>query len=211
VEILMEPPTSKLFEATAMPDRDWWQALWPDPKRVLEDVGVVPGMHVVDLCCGDGYFTAPLGELVADGTVLAVELSTDMIAAARAAVEQATLRNVTFIQDDAMKLIELVPDPVDLVLIANTFHGAPDHTGLARAVRAALRDDGTFAVINWWPRPREETAVLGKPRGPRFELRFSPKQVAAWVEPAGFRLREVKEVGPYHYGAIFDVAVGNDQ
>jgi ubiquinone/menaquinone biosynthesis C-methylase UbiE len=193
-----------------MPDRDWWQALWPDPKRVLEDIGVVGGMQVIDLCCGDGYFTAPMGQLVADGTVFAVELSAEMIAAARAEVERAGVGNVTFIQGDAMNLAELVPAPVDLVLIANTFHGALDHTGLARAVRATLKDDGTFVVINWWPRPREETTVLGKPRGPRPELRFSPDQVAAWVEPAGFRLREVKKVSPYHYGAIFDVAVERD-
>lgn len=207
----MERPTNELFEATAMPDRDWWQALWPDPKRVLTDIGIRRGMHVVDLCCGDGYFTAPLAQLLGDGTVVAVELSADMMAAARIEVERATVGNVTFVRGDAMKLAELVPDPVDLVLIANTFHGAPDHTGLARAARAALRADGAFVVINWWPRPREETAVLGKPRGPRFDLRFSPEQVAAWVEPAGFRLREVKEVGPYHYGAIFDVAIGGDR
>ena len=193
-----------------MPDRDWWQTLWPDPKRVLADIGVVGGMQVIDLCCGDGYFTAPMAQLVADGTVCAVELSPEMIAAARAEAERAGVANVRFIQGDAMTLPELLPAAVDLVLIANTFHGAPDHTGLARAVRATLRPDGTFVVINWWPRPREETAVLGKPRGPRFDLRFSPEQVAAWVEPAGFRLREVKEVGPYHYGAIFDVADGKD-
>jgi len=195
-----------VFEATAMPDRDWWEALWPDPKGVLEQVGVAAGMRVIDLCCGDGYFTAPMGQLVADGSVFAVELSAEMMAAARAEVELAGVGNVTFIQDDAMRLADLVPDSVDLVLIANTFHGAPDHTGLARAVRATLGADGIFVVINWWPRPRVETTVLGKPRGPRSELRFSPEQVAAWVEPAGFRLREVKEVGPYHYGAIFDAA-----
>jgi len=195
-----------VFEATAMPDRDWWEALWPDPKGVLEQVGVAAGMRVIDLCCGDGYFTAPMGQLVADGSVFAVELSAEMMAAARAEVELAGVGNVTFIQDDAMRLADLVPDSVDLVLIANTFHGAPDHTGLARAVRATLGADGIFVVINWWPRPRVETTVLGKPRGPRSELRFSPEQVAAWVEPVGFRLREVKEVGPYHYGAIFDAA-----
>ena len=53
-----------------MPDRDWWEALWPDPKGVLEQVGVAAGMRVIDLCCGDGYFTAPMGQLVADGSVL---------------------------------------------------------------------------------------------------------------------------------------------
>ena len=49
-----------------MPDREWWQALWPDPGRVLEDVGVGDGMRVVDLCCGDGYFTVPMAQLVGD-------------------------------------------------------------------------------------------------------------------------------------------------
>ena len=193
-----------------MPNRDWWQALWPDPKNVLETVGVEAGMRAVDLCCGDGYFTAPLGQLVGSGEVLAIELSGEMIEAARREVERVGVKNVTFIQEDAMRTAELISEPVDLVLIANTFHGAPDHTGLARAVRAVLRDKGTFVVINWWPRPREETTVLGKPRGPRSELRFSPAQVAAWVEPAGFRLRDVKEVGPYHYGAIFDALAKDD-
>ena len=52
------------FPATSMPDRDWWAALWPDPEGVLRQVGVEPGMTVLDLCCGDGYFTAPLARLV---------------------------------------------------------------------------------------------------------------------------------------------------
>ena len=31
------------------------------------------------------------------------------------------------------------------------------------------------------------------------------------IDAASFRLREVKEVGPYHYGAIFDVADERDR
>ena len=48
------------FRATAMPDADWWQILWRDPLAIIEKMGVVAGMVVVDLCCGDGLFTAPL-------------------------------------------------------------------------------------------------------------------------------------------------------
>lgn len=112
-----------------------------------------------------------------------------MLGAAKAAAEEAGRANITFIQGDAM--------------IANTFHGAPDHTRLARAVPRTLEPGDTFVVINWWPKPREETVVLGKPRGPRPELRLSPHQVACWVEPAGFELARVEDVGPYHYGAVF--------
>jgi predicted methyltransferase len=46
--------------ATGMPDPDWWQALWPDPRNVLVEMGVEAGEIVVDLSCGDGLFTAPL-------------------------------------------------------------------------------------------------------------------------------------------------------
>ena len=192
-----------LFQATVMPDRDWWEALWPEPAEVLEQVGVAPGMRVVDLCSGDGYFTVPMASLVGSGAVVAVELDQAMLAAAQAAAQDAGAANIRFIQGDAMKVDAQLDGPVDLVLIANTFHGASDHTGLARAVRRTLEPGGVFVVINWWPRPREETVVLGKPRGPRPELRFSPEQVAAWVEPAGFELARVEEVGPYHYGAVF--------
>ena len=186
-----------------MPDRDWWEALWPQPREVLERIGVGPRMRVVDLCSGDGYFTVPMASLVGTGAVVAVELDEAMLAAARTAASKAGTTNITFVHGDAMNIGSQIDEPVDLVLIANTFHGVPDPTGLARGVRRVLFPGSTFVVVNWWPRPREETVVLGQPRGPRPELRFSPEQVAAWVEPAGFVLTRVADVGPYHYGAIF--------
>src|SRR5712691_11217680 len=58
-----ESMTVGFFPATTMPDADWWQALWPDPAKVLIEMGVTPGMVVVDLCCGDGLFTAELARI----------------------------------------------------------------------------------------------------------------------------------------------------
>jgi predicted methyltransferase len=55
-----------------MPDRDWWAALWPDPKDIVRLLGVERSMQVVDLCCGDGYFTAPLARIV-EGKLYGVE------------------------------------------------------------------------------------------------------------------------------------------
>ena len=52
--------------------------------------------------------------------------------------------------------------------------------------------------------PREETTVLGKPRGPGASMRYAPEQLVVWLEPAGLALVEVVEVGPYHYGAVFE-------
>ena len=193
--------TDARFPATLMPDKDWWQALWPDPEGVLRRLGIGPDMNVVDLCCGDGHFTRPLCELVHPGKVWALDLDAALLAQA----EQSCRDNPNFhaILGDARALPECIAEPVDFVFIANTFHGVPDKTGLARAVHQALEAGGRFAIVNWHRRPREETTVLGQPRGPDTGLRMEPEAVQQVVEPAGFRLAMVVEVGSYHYGAVF--------
>jgi predicted methyltransferase len=40
---------SNIFPASAMPDPDWWQELWPHPAQTVALLGVRPGMCVVDL------------------------------------------------------------------------------------------------------------------------------------------------------------------
>jgi SAM-dependent methyltransferase len=189
------------FPATVMPDPDWWHALWPDPEEVLRALGIGPGLEVVDLCCGDGHFTAPLARLVAPGPAIGFDLDPAMLAESRRVCANCT--NCLWIEGDAMALSQLVPDPVDYVLMANTFHGVAEPTALAREVVQVLKPGGRFVIVNWYPLPREETPVLGLPRGPRSELRMSPEQTCAVIDPAGFELEELAELPPYHYGAIF--------
>ena len=105
---------------------------------------------------------------------------------------------------DAYDLAEFVTEPVDLVLIANTFHGVPDKERLARAVAAVLKPGGRLSVINWHRRAREETVVLGQARGPKTEMRMEPGDVVAVIEPAGLKLARVADLPPYHYNAIFE-------
>ena len=38
--------TIRGFAATAMPDPDWWLALWPEPERVLAALGVRANMAI---------------------------------------------------------------------------------------------------------------------------------------------------------------------
>jgi SAM-dependent methyltransferase len=194
--------SDNFFAATAMPNRDWWQALWPDPERVLRALGIEPKMTVLDLCCGDGYFTAPLAALV-QGKVFGLDIDPDMLEKARAEVARQRTSVSKWLCGDANDLTELLSERVDFVLIANTFHGVPDQTSLAKAVADILKPGGGFAIVNWHSIPREQTPVLDKPRGPRTELRMSPEQDCAVVEPAGFQLAHLVDLPPYHYGAVF--------
>jgi SAM-dependent methyltransferase len=189
------------YPATAMPAPDWWDALWPRPGEVIAALGVRPGAEAVDLCCGDGLFTVPLARTAR--RVIAIDLDPEMLNKAREKLAAVGVTNCEFVEGDAYAVVEMVRDPVDFVLMANTFHGVPEKERLAHAVASVLKPQGRFAVINWHRRPREQTIVLGQPRGPNTEMRMEPAEVATAVEPAGLKLVHVIELPPYHYGAIF--------
>lgn len=200
----MSDKPAGFFEGTEMPTAGWWEALWPDPAGVLASVGLLPGMEVIDLCSGDGWFTLQIAKLARH--VAAIDIDPVLLEVARMRLAESGASNCTFIAGDAFDLAKLAP-PADLVFMANAFHGVPDRARLAHAVRAALKPAGRFVVVNWHKRPREETTVLGESRGPRTELRMSPEDT---IESIGGALKNtaVVEVPPYHYAAIFARADG---
>ena len=186
-----------------MPDRGWWEALWPDPAKLLMDVGVTPGIDVIDLCSGDGWFTFPLAMIAR--SVVAIDIDGAVLEAAKVRIaERGGASNCSFVESDAHDIGRAVRRPVDHVFLANAFHGVPNKPRLARAVHDVLKPGGLFAVVSWYARSREETTVLGEPRGPATELRMTPEQTIAEVEPGGLRFRNLVEVPPYHYGAVFE-------
>ena len=196
------------FPASTMPDADWWQALWPDPAKVLAEMGVELGGVAIDLCCGDGLFTVPLARIAK--RVYAIDIDPVMLDRARALVAEARAENCEFVVADAMAIDAAVREPVDYVFLANTFHGVPDQLGLARAVAVLLKPKGLFGIINWHRWPRGETVVLGQPRGPKTEMRIEANDVTAIVQPAGLLLNRTVELPPYHYGVVFHKGGGNE-
>lgn len=195
--------SNDLFPATLMPDADWWQVLWPDPISVLKQVGMRPGMKVIDLCCGTGYFTREMCTLIAPGHLYAVDLVEELLAIAKSVSKVSACEKAHFILADACNINKHVAEKVDMVFLANTFHGVPDKKALSASLAKVLKPNAAFVIVNWHKRPREETVVLEQARGPDTELRMSVDEVQAMVEPAGFTLDKIVDVGPYHYAAIF--------
>lgn len=191
------------FEGTGMPDSGWWEALWPDPLRVLTDVGVSHGMRVVDLCCGDGWFTFPLTRIAR--SVTAIDIDAKMIEAAKVRFAgRGGAPNCSFAVADAYEISRFVRESVEHVFMANAFHGVPDKPRLAEAIRGVIKPGGVFAAINWRARPLEQTKVLGEPRRPAAELRMTVEQTIAESERGGLRFLNQVEVSPYHYGVMFE-------
>ena len=178
----------------------WWDALWPDPAGVLAAVGVRSGMDVIDLCSGDGWFTLQIAKLARQ--VSAIDIDPNLLEVAKHRLMESGINNCKSIAGDAYEIAKLA-GPADFVFMANAFHGVPDRARLAKAVGAVLKPDGQFAIVNWHKRPREETLILGEPRGPNTELRMAPEETIKSVEAGSLKFIKLVEIPPYHYGVIF--------
>lgn len=155
------------------PDRDAWQK----PEAVVELMKIEPGMTVVDLGTGTGYFVPHLSRAVgADGRVLALDIEESMVEHVAERARQAGLANVTarkVAYDDP----GLEPGSVDRVLCVNTWHHIPGRVDYARKLYAGLAEGGSFFLVDFKPEGDH---------GPPPESRIAPEAAAAELSAAGF-------------------------
>ena len=192
---------NSIFPESSMPDHEWWQLLWPDPKAVILSLGVEPNMVSLDLCCGYGHFTIPLAQ--SSLKIYALELDDKLLEKARKETLQKNIKNCIWIQGDAMNVDNLISEKVDFILLANTFHGVMDKKALGKNMYSILKPKGKLAILNWKKKPREETTLLGIPTGPESEVRMSSLEVDEILRPLGFALHKIIDFPPYHYGIVF--------
>lgn len=119
----------------------------PDPAKVLGEVGIRPRMAVVDLCCGDGWFTFPLARIARK--VIAIDIDAPVLDVAKVRIgERGGAANCTFVEADAYDIAKVTGEPVDHVFLANAFHGVPNQPRLSRTVREVLKLGGTFSIVS---------------------------------------------------------------
>ena len=126
--------------------RQPWRTYMEQPSA-LKLLGKLNGLAVLDLACGESYYSRLLKRCGAS-TVQGVDLSSDMIALARAQ-EQSTPLGIHYQVSDVRDL--KLPHQFDLVFAAYLFNYARDRQALAaqcKAVRALLKPGGRLVAIN---------------------------------------------------------------
>lgn len=154
------------------PARDQWQM----PDRVLAALELQPGQSVADIGAGTGYFSIRLAKLPSAPKVFAVDIEESMVHYIQKRAAKEGLKNVTAVQATAASAN--IPEPVDLILIVDTFHHIPNREAYFRALRKSLRPKGRLAIIDFLP-----AAKMGPP--PQF--RFSPAMIQAELAKSGWK------------------------
>lgn len=177
---------------SGMPEQAQWETYF-DPAAVLHALDFSAQGDVVDFGCGYGTFTIAAARLT-PGTVHALDIEADMIAATVCGARAAGLANVRALVCDFMSQgTDLSSASVDYAMVFNVLH-AEEPTRLLTEAFRVLRPGGVLAMMHWVHDART-------PRGPALSVRPRPEQCAAWASQVGFACEDTARVlPPHHFG-----------
>lgn len=181
-----------------MPEEGVWAGFF-QPAAILGKLGLSAACgDLVEFGCGYGTFTIPAAKIVC-GTVHALDLDPEMIAATEAAAAAAGLDNVrTRLRDFVAEGTGLPDSSVDYAMLLNILHAESPEVLLREAFRV-LSSGGRLGIVHWNYDPTT-------PRGPSMEIRPRPEQCRGWAEQVGFRPLGpgIVDLPPYHYGMVLE-------
>jgi SAM-dependent methyltransferase len=167
------------------PNRELWEkgdftriaeTMRDSGESLVAGLGVEPGMHILDLGCGDGTTALPAARRGA--YVLGVDIAANLVAAGNARAAQAGLSNLRFRQGDATNLAGVADDKFDLVVSIFGAMFAPDPYAAAREMVRVARPGGRIVMGNWIPGDPTLVAQILK-----ISSAFSPAPPPGFVSP----------------------------
>jgi len=183
-------------------------------RLLLQAAAIASGERVLDLGCGNGASTREAARMAEPGEVVGIDLSTAMLANARARSAEAGLTNVTFVHGDA-QVHDFEPEVFDVIISNAGAMFFDDKVAAFTNLRQALRPGGRIALMAWqrledneWLTVLREALAMGRDLpsplvgmpGP-FGL-ADREQVSALLSETGFtdvRFGDVRE--PSVFGA----------
>lgn len=170
------------------PSRDAWQK----PHEVIQALALRPDAVIADIGAGTGYFSVRFAHMVPEGRVYGVDTEADMVKYLADRVKNMGLTNVIPVQaapDDPR-----LPEKVDLIFIADTYHHIDNRAQYLRKLHDSLKPGGRIAIIDF-----RMDSVDGPPKS----ARSTPDRIKAEMGRAGYAFLQENNFLPKQYFLIF--------
>ena len=118
-------------------------------EAVAASVGVTPGMHVLDLGCGDGTTAVPLARTGAQ--VTGIDIARNLVEAGNKRAQVEGLKNLRFQEGDACDLLGVADNSFDLSLSVFGAMFAPKPFDVAQEMVRVTKPGGRVVMGNWIP------------------------------------------------------------
>jgi len=142
-EHMRQSSVKDLIERFESPERDAYQ----QPQKVLEYLGDIQGLTIMDIGAGSGYFSVKLAEKGAK--VIAADVDDEFQEFLRNRIEKNNLKNIQTrkIPYDSPNLKE---EEADMVLIVNTYHHIENRPEYFTKVKKGTNSNGELVIIDFF-------------------------------------------------------------
>ena len=169
-----------------------------DANRVLDTIGLKKGDIFLDAGCGDGYMSLAASKIVGEkGKVYAVDVWEESINAFKEKIESDNIKNIESSVANITQKIPVDDESIDILYMGNVLHGFVENNeveSVMKEIQRVIKQGGSFAVVEF---KKEEST-----HGPPLHVRITPEDVEEIVKNYGFMVKEVEDVGTYHYSII---------
>ena len=157
------------------------------PDKVMDLVGVKPGMIIGEVGAGHGYFTFKLSQRVGEsGKIYANDISRSALRYLRDRCKREDITNVETILGDVED--PLLPKDLDMVFIVNAFHDLANPVELLNNLSLSLKSDAHVVILDRDPeKVNHATAHF-----------LSREEVLEKIEESVFELERLETFLPQH-------------
>lgn len=195
---------------------DFHAAFADELAEVLDHLPLSPAMQVLDVCCGDGFFTRLFAErLSTAGSVVGFDINRPSLRIGERQAARSESQCALSFVEGTLDRMPFPPETFDLVWCAQNLFTLPEPVSALRKLRSVTRPGGIVAVLENdtlhqlllpWPAPLEialraaECQTLCQESGhpEKYYVGRELPQVlaAAGLEPLGFETQSIDRVGP---------------
>jgi SAM-dependent methyltransferase len=145
-------------------------------EQLVDRLGIVEGLQVLDVGCGDGTTAVPAARLGA--SVLGVDIASNLVEAGNRRARDEGLTNLSFQEGDACELSGLNDNTFDLVVSIFGAMFAPRPFDVAKEIVRVTRPGGRIVMGNWIPGDPTLVAQILK-----ISSAYSPPPPEGFVSP----------------------------
>jgi len=164
---------------------------WQNPENILTRIGLVSGMVMVDIGCGEGFFALPAARMAGrQGKIIGIDINAEAVANMLDKARSENLNNLEGMVGRGEDTIAC-EGCADIAFFGIDLHDFSDPVKVLSCARVMLKKDGKLIDLDW--------KKVQSPIGPPEEIRFEESYAVKLIEEAGFSAVSIEDMLPWFY------------
>ena len=162
--------------------------------KLIKNMDINLGETIADIGAGSGYHIFKMAPIVKEGTIYAVDIQDEMLAAIMMHPSYSIYKNIETILG-SKKSVNLPEKSIDKVLMVDVYHEFNYPYEMIMSIKKALRKDGKIYLIEY--RGEDATVPIKKIH------KMNEAQAIKEMNAAGFRLEKNIDNLPWQHCMVF--------